>query len=211
MHWPACIFVLHGLIKQSHAELHRSVFLTSLLISACDTEAKKKIGFWGPAPPLPPLLISHWSVSHVADFPCFVNVCLCVPGVFSPVVDNGPRLWLRPRSFVHAGLKLHAWMCDKRQGKHWNWNLSRPPTISLAGRDISYASALWEWIWRNHTWSLGSFVVSPETPIWNQGKDEHVSKSMKNQRGLQLQGENREETMLLWLSYVSNQELLPWI
>lgn len=68
-HWPACIFVLHSLIKQSHTELHRSVFTDKLIDFCLWHRGKENNGFWGPAPPLPPfwfhteaspmLLISH--------------------------------------------------------------------------------------------------------------------------------------------------------
>lgn len=180
-YWPACIFV-HSLIKPSPAELHRSVF-TNKLIDLCLWHGgkKEKIGFWGPPPPLP---LSDFTLNHFlcSWFPLICKcVCLCVSCVFSHVMDDGLRLWQRPPplSFFHAGLSLHAWMGDERQLKHWNWNLSRSPTISLAGRDISYASAVWDWRRRDHTWSLGSFTGSPEMLIWNRSKDEHVSKSMK--------------------------------
>lgn len=128
MHWPVCIFVLQCLIKQSHAELHRSVFTNKLIDFSLWHRGKEKIGFWGPAPPLPPLLISHWSVSYVADFPWFVKVCLCVPGVFSPVVDNGPRPWPIAPSSMQVYNCMHGCAIKDKESIGTGMSHARPPS-----------------------------------------------------------------------------------
>lgn len=54
-----------------------------------------------------------------------------------------------------------------------------------------------------------SVLAASEAPlealIWKSGKDEHVSKSVKTSESCS----NRQETMLFWISYVSNQDFVP--
>lgn len=160
-------------------------------------------------------LSSHWCVC-----------CLVFPVFFFLFVLSWPEVLAGTCASTSPtppcrSLQLHAGTGIKDKAEHlkaWtgiffiNWSLfhvSPSPTFSLAGREISYALTAWAWRWRNRAQCLGSSTLSLETLIWNRGKDEHVSESVKNQQGLLLKRENRQETMLFWISYVSNQDFVP--
>lgn len=118
---------------------------------------------------------------------------------------------------------LHTGMGIKDEQRNWDFLFSFffffptlslfhvccSPTFSLAGREVSYAFVVWDWRMRNHTQYLGSLRGPLEALNWNWGNGEHVSKSAKMSESCGKWRESRQETMLLGISYVSNQGSVP--
>lgn len=157
---------------------------------------------------------------HVGPILLYKCSVLCIPCFYCPFLGMVAWGFGRDQNLHIAHSSMYVAACrdrDKRQALCWKaetgifffpflslFHVCCSPTFSLAGREVSYALVVWDWRWRNHTQCLGSFRGPLEALIWNWGTDEHFSESAKTKWELLQERKNRQETMLLWISYVSN-------
>lgn len=213
MYWPACISVLPSPIKPSHTELQRSVFfLTSSSISPSDTGAEGENWILGAGAPSTQL----WFTLNRLPPSWSPLICKCVCLVF---LVSSLLLWIMAWGFgwglhpIHSSVQvyncMHGWVIKDKESIGTGISHARPPSHWQE----ETSPTPWRRGIEDREITLGVLAASRALQRWwfgSEAKMNMSARAWKTGKSCSY-GKKTEETMLLWLSYVSNQDLVPWI